>query len=579
VARVDSDRWCRLSAEDPQRLASEVLFESRIGTVALDLHDALIGLQGKAEYSEDVASRAVSIGIRFLHRADRAEPVLNYAPPEEVQALLNEDLPTSGEDLAGLLGRVEADVVRLSIQQSHSGYLAFPDAANSAAAVAGALLGRLLNQNLIAFDRSAPAATFVEIQLIQWLRQLLGYSWMPLDRMSGVRQVGGLWMPGGHLSNHTAMLTALGRHAPEVRNRGLAGLPERPTVVMASPIAHYSHSDAAFHLGLGWDSIRRVGARLDFTTDLAAVDQALSNPPAGERPFMVVGVAGNCRTTGLDDLSGLADICARHSVWLHVDACHGGSLLFSKRLKDRHLAGIERADSVALDPHKGLFTPYPSSYLLVRDPQTLTQFSRHTDLVQQDGCWDLGLITPFLGSRGFESLSTWTMIKHLGVEGLGRLVEARQAHVRHLERRIASSSMFTVLNDVDFYRVAFVLCPPQARAEISRRDAAGRARGAALISDYTSKLNTLLYQEGRFCFDEHTLADLGDRLGVGCATVTVIAACPGSPAITLAQIDSAIDRLLEAAVPLAAELTAALRDDSPHAAAARHGGPAGWADE
>ena len=100
-------------------------------------------------------------------------------------------------------------IVRFSIAQAHSRYLAFPDSGNALAALAAGVLNPLLNQNLIAVDRSAPAATFVEIQVVEWLRQLIGYPTLPLTELRGVKDVAGLWTTGGHLSNHVAMLTAL----------------------------------------------------------------------------------------------------------------------------------------------------------------------------------------------------------------------------------------------------------------------------------------------------------------------------------------------------------------------------------
>lgn len=441
------------------------------------------------------------------------------------------------------------------------------------------MLGRLLNQNLIAVDRSAPAATFVEIQVIEWLRELVGYEAKPLDQIRGVQEVGGLWTTGGHLSNHVAMLAALGRMFPQARREGLRSLDTQPAVIMSGPIAHYSHSDAAFHLGLGWDSVLPVAATPDYTTDVSAVEKMLADPPSGRKPFMVVGVAGNCRTTGLDDLTAIGEICQRYGVWFHVDACHGGSLIFSRRLHARHLAGIEQADSISLDPHKGLFTPYPSSYVLFKDRSVLTQFSRHEAMVQRDDCWDLGLITPFLGSRGFESLATWMMLRHIGVDNLGQLVESRQALVRHLERRLDATGLFVRLNDVDFYRLAFVFCPPAVWAQIRQLDAAGRRRAAKIVSDFTSRLNTLLYQGGEVCFDEHTLADLADRVGAGPGVgYTVMGACPGNPLLTQADLDAAVRRTVEAASLMIAPMLAAIRGATIELDVPRIGGPAGWSD-
>ncbi|MDT5027264.1 MAG: hypothetical protein QOE61_3690, partial [Micromonosporaceae bacterium] len=232
-----------------------------------------------------------------------------------------------------------------------------------------------------------------------------------------------------------------------------------------------------------------------------------------------------------------------------------------------------------LDPHKGLFTPYPSSYVLFRDRRVLTQFSRHEAIVMRDDCWDLGLITPFLGSRGFESLATWMMLKHIGVQRMGELVEARQALVRHLQRRIDATGLFMCLNEVDFYRLAFVFCPLAVWSEIRKLDPNSRARASKLVSDFTSRLNTALYHVGEVCFDEHTLADLGDRVGAGVGVgYTVMGACPGNPLLTQTDLDAAIRRATEAARPLVAPMLAAIRDSDVGVSPSRLGGPAGWSD-
>ncbi|WP_020216755.1 pyridoxal phosphate-dependent decarboxylase family protein [Salinispora cortesiana] len=579
--RLAYDRWYDELTTDPCLLVDEILHvagSTLTGLNQTQLDTYLVGNEEARKTHEESLARATRIGLDLLHRTD--EPFLHYREPDELRTVLSRPLPRDGVDLDTVLTEVDEVVARYAIAQSHPAYLAFPDTGNAVAAVAGGVLGRILHQNLIAVDRSAPSATFVEIQVIEWLRELVGYDSAPVADLRGVRDVAGLWATGGHLSNHIAMLVALGRRFPQVRQRGLAGLDTQPAVVMAGPIAHYSHSDAAFHLGLGWDAVISVGAEAGYTTDPAAVAAALADPPPGKTPFMVVGVAGNCRTTGLDDLAALADICRRHHIWFHVDACHGGSMIFSERLRRRHLSGINLADSVSLDPHKGLFTPYPSSYVVFRDRGVLTHFSRHEAAVMADGCWDLGLITPFLGSRGFESLATWMLLRHVGVRHLGDLVESRQTHVRYLERRIDDSDLFVRLNDVDFYRLAFVLCPPEVRRLLAGFDPLRRRRSAQTISRYTSRLNTILYRTGQVCFDEHTLSDLGDRVGAGAGTsYTIMATCPGNPLLTRADLDRAMDRLLRAATPLVPDLLAELSMTSGGSSTPPPvAGPAGWSD-
>jgi len=576
--------WYDRLAYDPAELADAVLLAvgKRAGGVDQVLLDQyLVGGTEARTRHEDSLAQTVRAGLDFIHRADSGRSFLRYEEPHSLQAIIGRSLPRQGQDFRDVLSEVEELAAGYSVSQSHPRYLAFPDSGNAVAALAGNFFATLLNQNLIAVDRSGPAATFIEIQVIEWLRELVGYKVTPLSEMRGLKDVAGLWTTGGHLSNHVAMLAALGRAFPLARRRGLRSLDKQPAIVMAGPIAHYSHSDAAFHLGLGWDNVITVAANTDYTTDVAAVERALANPPAGLAPFMVVGVAGNSRTTGLDDLAGLGAVCRRHGVWFHVDACHGGSLIFSERLR-RRIAGIDAADSVSLDPHKGLFTPYPSSYLLLRERGVLTQFSRHETAVLDDDCWDLGLITPFIGSRGFHSLATWMLLRHAGADTLGAIVESRFALIRYLEGRLASSRLFVLLNDVDFYRLTFVFCPPSARAAMARLPTADRQRAVGIISAYTSRLNTALYQGGEACFDEHTLTDLDNRVGAGAdLRYTVIAACPGNPLTSQTELDEAIGCLVERATAMVEPLLAEIHQSGPDSTgdhSMRTAGPAGWDD-
>lgn len=563
----------------PAGLVDRLLFSIH-HQAADDLPAYLVGDPSQRQQHRQHLVQSIDAGLAFVHGDGRGDRFLNHRQPDELRELLADPLPVAGADLDDVLKEVDERITRYSIAQAHPGYLAFPDAGNAIAALAGSLLTKLLNQNLIAVDRSAPAATFATIQVIEWLRALVGYDAKPITELRGVRDVAGLWTTGGHLSNHIAMLTALGQRFPDARQQGLRALDTQPAVVMAGPIAHYSHGDAAFHLGLGWDAVLQVSARADYTTDPTAIDELLAHPPSGVTPFMVIGVAGNCRTTGLDDLAAIAEVCQRRRVWFHADACHGGSLLFSHRLRQQCLAGIELADSVSLDPHKGLFTPYPSSYVVFRERGVLKQFSRHTATVEDDDVWDLGLITPFVGSCGFEALPTWMLIKHAGVERLGAIVESRQALVRHIERRLDDSGLFVRLNDVDFYRLAFVFCPPTLRAMIKAAPADQRSDLQRVVSAFTSRLNTTLYQDGAVCFDEHTLADLDDRVGCGPgAKYTIMACCPGNPLTTMTQLDRAIDRLIEVAGTLTPQLLDHVLLARPEPAPSPRYGPAGWSDQ
>ncbi|WP_394890174.1 pyridoxal phosphate-dependent decarboxylase family protein [Mesorhizobium sp. AaZ16] len=460
----------------------------------------------------------LEIGLQFVSGAElRAGGVLNYTALEDLKSLIAEPLPLNGLTYSELLQTLLRQVVHPAIAQHDKRYLAFPDTGNSVGAIAADLLIPFLNQNLIAVDRSAPSASLIEIQLISWLRQLVGYQTSDMNRPDfSLAQVGGLWTTGGNMSNHIALLAAMQKHFPNAAKRGLANRSKKPTFVLAQGIEHFSFAAAARVLGIGEDNILWCKATNDYTTDPHSVQEVLRDCPSDREPFSVVCVTGNCRTANIDSINSLREICDEHRLWLHVDACHGGSLLFSERHRAL-VSGIEKADSVSLDPHKGLFVPYPSSYVLFKDASSLKPFCRYPQKFDDPGNLDLGLITPFLGSRGFHSLKLWLLIKHLGLSGIADAIDARSSLNASMTSDLAATQLFCLLNSNIFYRQAFVLLPHDLMMVLQqyRDDTVESTRLANLVSLATRNFSDDLYRRGKVCLDSYTLADLDNRVGLG----------------------------------------------------------------
>jgi len=172
------------------------------------------------------------------------------------------------------------------------------------------------------------------------------------------------------------------------------------------------------------------------------------------------------------------------------------------------------------------------------------------------------------------------LLRHVGVRKLGALVESRKALVRYLDRQLDETGLFVRLNDVDFYRLAFVFCPPPVRVLLVALPAQSRRDAASVVSAYTSRLSAALYEEGRACFDEHTLADLGNRVGLGEGTgYNVMACCPGNPLLTRQDLDAAVERLTATARPLIPAMLAALAQPTQRNPQRPVAGPAGWNDQ
>jgi glutamate/tyrosine decarboxylase-like PLP-dependent enzyme len=210
-----------------------------------------------------------------------------------------------------------------------------------------------------------------------------------------------------------------------VRSAGLVGAKKRPTIY-ASSETHTWLQKAADISGLGTDSLRWIDVddrgriRLDRLQEAIRVDRG-----AGCLPFMVVGTGGSVSTGAIDELDGLADIAASEDMWFHVDGAYGALAAVVPELHDL-FQGMERADSLAVDPHKWLYAPLEAGCTLVRDAQTLPDAFSYTPVYYYFGgevdprtnYYEIGL----QNSRGFRALKVWLAIRQVGRRGYERMI-------------------------------------------------------------------------------------------------------------------------------------------------------------
>lgn len=539
-------------------------------------------LADRAE-QEELFRELLDACFDFYSGETRGGAFLNYEPPEILKNLAAEELPADGTELKEALRTLRERVGKYSIAQFDDEYLAFPDSGNAIPAIWADIYSKFINQNMIAVSRSAPIATFIEIQLLEWLRQIIGYKYKSLNDVKSLSEVSGMITTGGHMSNHVAIMAALNKSFPEIKTGGLSSLTTQPAVILAGAISHYSFSSALHHLGIGQDALLVASSTDEYTTSIEDVERLLANPPEGKRPFMVVGVAGNSRTTSLDDLSALAALCKRYKVWFHTDACHGGALLFSSEYR-KLLIGIEESDSVSLDPHKGLFAPYPLSFVLFKERDTLVRFTRYEEEARSGASWDLGYITPFYGSRGFESLKLWLTMKTLGMNRMEQIVNDRQDTARELSEHIAQSGYFSVLNDMTFYRMVFVYYPDVVRRRLEGVDLTFVQKEAVkrVVDEYTHNINEQLYTSGSLCLDEFKLDDIGNRTGLDSnQRFVVMSVTVGNPKQNIEKIKTVIQKLFElceTSLPAFESEIARVVDQggAQYQESERLYGPAGW---
>lgn len=322
---------------------------------------------------------------------------------------LREPLPRTGRPYAELLDLLFTKVIPKSFNTAGPGYLAYiPGGGLPHSAVADFIAGA--TNRYVGVFAAAPGLAQIEANVVRWFCEIVG---LP----SGA---GGVLTSGGSLSNFSALLTARRDRLPE---NFLSG------TIYASDQTHHSIQKAAMLAGFPPSNVREVASDGAFRIRPEELERAIgADRAAGLEPFFLVGNAGTTNTGAVDDLNALADIARKERLWFHVDAAYGGFFVLTERGR-RRFAGMERADSVVLDPHKGLFLPYGTGSLLVRDPATLKRAhalsADYMPSMQADADLpDFNLLSPEL-SRGWRGLRVWLPLRMHGIEPFRRNLEEK----------------------------------------------------------------------------------------------------------------------------------------------------------
>jgi L-2,4-diaminobutyrate decarboxylase len=367
----------------------------------------------EADADAGVGRAFVALAAEYLARTrNRDGRVSTPHTPAGLAARFDEPLPDEGRDMDDILARLRSDVIAESNHLFHPRYLGHQLAGPLPAAVWTESVTAALNQSVAVFEMS-PVMTVLEHRVVRWMTTLAGLG----------RESGGTFTSGGSEATFTALLAARGAILPDA---WINGVGSDPPVLLCGEHAHYAVTRAAAELGLGMRNVLPVRSR-NYRMDTDALRGALGEMARlGRRVMAVVATSGSTATGSFDDLAEISSLCDRHGVWLHVDAAHGGSALLSRRHRDR-LSGIDRARSIAWDPHKILLIPTQAGLILVRDERDLdAAFSQRAPyLFQTDAAernWDQGPRN-FMCSRRADVLKVWVALQRYGADALGAMYE------------------------------------------------------------------------------------------------------------------------------------------------------------
>ena len=299
----------------------------------------------------DAATQVIALATNYFEATRRGDGPVSVGPLPNVAARFDQSMPEDGDDLATIIERLQRDVLADANRLGHPMYMGHQVSFPLPTAVWIDAVISALNQSL-AVEEMSPTLTALEHQVVSWMCDAVGFP----------PGSGGTLTSGGTEANFTALLAARAAALPDSWTNGVT---EPRPVVLCGEHTHYAVTRAVAQLGLGMRSTIVVPS-VDYRMDVGALTRELTRLRDRQIPVMaVVATAGQTATGAFDDLDAIGRLCEQHDIWLHVDGAHGATAVLSERHRHR-VRGIERARSIAWDPHKMMLLPVGPSTLRSR---------------------------------------------------------------------------------------------------------------------------------------------------------------------------------------------------------------------
>ena len=368
-----------------------------------------------------MADEVVGRCIAHIASLDR-QPACGDVNAAELCRALREPAPEHGVALEPLLDQLFRDWIPRSFTAPGPGYLAYIPGGGLYAAALADFIADTTNR-FTGVWQAAPALVQLEANALDWLRDWMGFP--PEAR--------GLFTTGGSMATFNAIVCARERHLGAEIRRG---------VLYTSDQAHHSVLKSAKLAGVMPDRVRPIVSDDRFRMRVDLLDDAIAHDRrAGLTPFAVVSSAGTTNTGAVDPLDAINDVCAREAMWHHIDGAYGAFFYLLEDLRET-LHGLPRADSLTLDPHKGMFLPYGTGALLVRDGAALRAAHEATAdylpaMPHPADFYDPSQHGPEL-SRGFPGLRVWLSVKLFGAAAFRDAIDEKRALAVDAARRVAA---------------------------------------------------------------------------------------------------------------------------------------------
>ena len=379
-------------------------------------------------------------------------PVLSQVEPDWLKNKLPSSAPEKGEDFGEVLADMDRLILPAVTHWNHPNFHGLFATSTSAVGVFGEMFTAAFDMKAMLW-RTSPASTELEDVVLDWLRQMMD---LP-------EHFEGIIYDTASVSTMHAIAAAREKAGVNVRDEGLSGRNDVPLLrVYCSEHVHSSIDKGVITLGLGLRSLRKIECndRFEMIPEKlsAAIEEDIAN---GYKPICVIPTIGTTSTSSVDPVDRIADICEKYGIWLHVDTAYAGSTAIVPAFRE-HFKGWERADSIVVNPHKWLFTPFDLSVLYCKDLSDLkgafslvAEYLKTSDEQTVKNGMDYGVQ---LGRR-FRALKFWFVIRYFGREGMIARLREHCRLARLFASWVEASPDFEMMAPVPFALVCFRLKP------------------------------------------------------------------------------------------------------------------------
>jgi aromatic-L-amino-acid/L-tryptophan decarboxylase len=388
-------------------------------------------------------------------------PVLSQIEPGSLSASLPTAAPEKGEDFDEILGDFDRLILPAVTHWNHPNFHGLFSTSGSAVGIFGEMFAAAFDMKAMLW-RTSPASTELEDVTLDWLREMMGLPEL----------FEGIIYDTASVSTMHAIAAARERAGLDIREKGMSGRTDLPLLrVYCSEHVHSSIDKSCISLGLGTRSLRKIECNLRFEMIPERLAEAIEEDiEAGYVPICAIPTIGTTSTSSVDPVDAVADICEKFGIWLHVDAAYAGPAAILPEMRP-HFIGWERADSIVVNPHKWMFTPFDLSVLYCRDLGELKaafslvpEYLRTSDESTVKNGMDYGIQ---LGRR-FRSLKLWFVIRYFGVEGLIARLREHCRLARLFASWVEESPDLELMAPVPFALVCFRAHPRVSSPHVSK---------------------------------------------------------------------------------------------------------------